>query len=192
MTTKPMSPKFALARHRTTMQLMALIDPKLAKAVDMLADSQPGYPSAGDGMSSGGGHSDPTATLALAPDQARTDQDRLNMLVARIARDVKELDNVVRCWQPPGAKWREVLETDAASRLNDDGSWCETHRRANNLERTRRDGGRQCRWCEDVTRDLGFDPPLWLVEKRIQGRKITNQDLARAKREHKTKRKGKR
>lgn len=168
--------------------LLKRIQRNIAAAVRSIHDNQPGYPSQSDSRGGKGGHSDPTSNLAFADDPAREAGEEVTALVGRITTDLQRLEKLASNWSGPSDRYREVLATDAAAKLDDEGSWCQAHQRAGSLERTRRDNGRLCRWCEDVRRDIGGDPPVWLVEKRAQGRKITEADVARAKRERKGKR----
>lgn len=193
---KPITPGRAHVLAKAFELRVARMVKHSAPAVRSLHDNQPGFPQSGyEGSGSAaraGGHSDPTGDLAFAPDPARDVLEEVSALFATIDHATIRLDHLLHNWAGPSPKWRDALATEAASKLDDHGNWCVTHQQVASLERTRRDGGRLCRWCEDVARDIGGDPPSWLVDKRTRGAKITTQDIARAKRERKAKRKGKR
>lgn len=188
--TTAIAPGRAHAIINASNALMVRIGTNIAPAVRSLHDQQPGYPSAPDGPQGRGGHSDPTSSLAFNRDPARDALEETSTLVLRIAADLTRLDHLCRNWTGPSDKWRKALATEAATKL-DDGNWCATHQQAGSLERTKNPGGRLCEWCQGVRRDINGDPPPWLVEKRISGRRINSQDITRAKKERKPKRKGK-
>lgn len=163
-------------------------------AVRSLHDNQPGFPQSGyEGSGSAaraGGHSDPTGDLAFAPDPARDVLDEVSALFATIDHATIRLDHLLRNWAGPSDKWRDALATEAAAKL-DGWNHCQTHERAGMFEQARRENGRLCRPCEDLARDIGGDPPAWLLETQAR-RRLNTADIERAKRELKGKRKAKR
>jgi len=164
----------------------------LPTAIALLADSQPGYPSGGEGGSSPGSHSDRTGNLACSPpDFARRDHDDLVRLMRRIRDDAKDAAMICARWKPPSAQWRDDLATEAGAAYVD--TWCKSHLRVKSMEPRRSEGGNLCRWCQDVARDIGAGmPPEWLVDKRSRGVRITSADLDRARSEAKASRKKRR
>lgn len=188
---RPIEPNRADAIAKAAQQrLVNRVVKHAGKAVAALHDNQPGFPSGGDGPR-GSGHSDPTAALALSDDQARNVLEEVTHLFRELDRVTDRLAVVVPSWANANEKWQESLRTEAASKLNDDHNWCQAHQRAGLLEPARTKGSRLCRWCDDHARELKADPPVWMIEKRHNGRAITTIDMAKAKREAKAKRKGK-
>ena len=167
-------------------------------AVASLHDNQPGIRSASDGPSGRGWHSDPAGDLAVdqldghRPDPARAALDEVSALFATVDDATIRLDHLLRNWAGPSTKWRDALATEAAAKLNDEHNWCRSHSRAGVMEPAEYANGAQCRWCKDYSRDLGADPPVWMIEKHDRGKRITTADMTRAKREAKSKRKRKR
>lgn len=160
--------------------LLTLIDLSVAVALRQLADAQPGYPSGGDGTRSGGTVSDRTGNLACggaAADPARRARDAVADLAHRIAADMADLHRIVQAWRPPTEKWRHHLATET-DHVPDLG--CVSCRRIGTYEPRRSEGGELCRWCQDIARHLGKRlPPLELVERHAQGKRITDADLRR-------------
>lgn len=163
-------------------------------AISALHDAQPGIRSTGDGPSGRGGHSDPTGDMATTghPDPARAVLEEVTALFATLDTASARLDHLLRNWAGPSQKWRKALATEAAAELNDEHNWCRSHGRAGVMEPAEYANGAQCRWCKDYSRDLGADPPVWMIEKHDRGKRITTADMTRAKREAKSKRKRKR
>lgn len=163
-------------------------------AIRALHDAQPGIRSTGDGPSGRGGHSDPTGDMATTghPDPARAVLDEVTALFATLDTASARLDHLLRNWAGPSQKWRKALAIEAAAELNDEHNWCRSHGRAGVMEPAEYANGAQCRWCKDYSRDLGADPPVWMIEKHDRGKRITTADMTRAKREAKSKRKRKR
>ena len=187
--TRPITPKHAEAVAKAAkMRITNRIAPHSAKALACLHDNQPGFPSGGDGPR-GSGHSDPTAALALSDDQARNVLEEVTHLFRELDRVTDRLAVVVPSWANANEKWQEALRTEAASKLNDDHNWCQAHQAAGLLEHARSPGARLCRRCEADKAEIGADPPVWIIEKRHNGRYITTIDMARAKREAKAARK---
>lgn len=172
--------------------LLVRLTQSIGGALDALDDSQPGFPSGGEGgPSSLGDHSDRTGDLAARtldgfPDQARADLDHLDMLCRRICDDIAKASDIARRWSPPTELWRDALATEAASHLTDADAWCRSCLRVGSIQPRRSGGtGDLCRWCQDMTREIGGMPPEWLVEKRRQGGRITTIDVGRARQERK-------
>lgn len=163
-------------------------------AIRALHDAQPGIRSTGDGPSGRGGHSDPTGDMATTghPDPARAVLDEVTALFATLDTASARLDHLLRNWAGPSQKWRKALAIEATAELNDEHNWCRSHGRAGVMEPAEYANGAQCRWCKDYSRDLGADPPVWMIEKHDRGKRITTADMTRAKREAKSKRKRKR
>lgn len=191
--TRPIAPKHAQAIAKASQQRLAnRITANTHAAIAALHDNQPGYPTGGDGTRSGGGHSDPTANLAMADDQARNVLEEVTRLFCDLDRITDRLAVLVPSWANANEKWQESLRTEAAAKLGDEHNWCASHQRAGLLEPAQYANGVQCRWCKDYSRDLGGDPPDWMIEKHDRGKPITTMDMAKAKRDLKAKRKGKR
>ena len=190
------------SQHRGTLlaatALLEQLTQEIAAAITTLDECQPGYPTGGnDGPTSQGGHSDRTGDLAARtldgyPDQARRDRDDLDHLTSRIANDIRDAHNIARRWTPPTALWRDALATEAATQPHTDDNWCSSCIRVGSLTPRRDAGGSLCRWCQDMTREVGGEPPTWLVEKRRQGGRINSMDTAKAKRDIRTAKKTKR
>lgn len=165
----------AHARH-----LLAVVDLSIAIALRQLADAQPGYPTGGDGTRTSGTISDRTGHLATggaAHDPARRARDNLADLAHRIADDMNDLHRIVQAWRPPTHKWRHHLATET-DHVPDLG--CVSCRRTGTYEPRRSEGGDLCRWCQDIARLLGKRlPPIELVERHHQGKRITDADLRR-------------
>lgn len=186
---RPIEPNRADAIAKAAQQrLVNRVVKHAGKAVAALHDNQPGFPSGGDGPR-GSGHSDPTAALALSDDQARNVLEEVTHLFRELDRVTDRLAVVVPSWANANEKWQESLRTEAASKLNDDHNWCQAHQAAGLLEHARSPGARLCRRCEADKAEIGADPPVWIIEKRHNGRYITTIDMARAKREAKAARK---
>lgn len=162
-------------------------------AIRALHDNQPGYPSTNtDGGRGGGGHSDPTGNLAFAPDPARATLDEVSTLFDTIDQATIRLDHLLRNWAGPSKKWQDALASEAAEHLGDDRGWCIDCRSAGTMTPARTENAARCRWHEDIHRDLGVPAPQWLTDRHLQGRRISTEDIARAKRERKKRRKAKR
>ena len=191
--TQPIAPKHAQAIAKASQQRLAnRITTNTHAAIAALHDNQPGYPTGGDGTRSGGGHSDPTANLAMADDQARNVLEEVTRLFCDLDRITDRLAVLVPSWANANEKWQESLRTEAAAKLGDEHNWCQAHQAAGLLEAARSPGARLCRRCEADKAELGADPPVWIIEKRHNGRYITTIDMAKAKREAKAARRRKR
>lgn len=158
---------------------------KLRSSWANLEANQPGYPNSGEGRMTSAYHSDPAGDLATAtldgnPDEARRARDHLDQLLVRIARDITDAHRIVCQWQPPNDAIRKHLTAEAAAHESD--TWCTSCSRVGSLSPRRHNGGQLCRWCEDTARALNAQqPPVSLVEKHAQGRRITQADLERHK-----------
>lgn len=163
-------------------------------AIRALHDAQPGIRSTGDGPSGRGGHSDPTGDMATTghPDPARAVLEEVTALFATLDTASARLDHLLRNWAGPSQKWRKALATEAAEHLGDDRGWCIDCRSAGTMTPARTENAARCRWHEDIHRDLGAPAPQWLTDRHLQGRRISTEDIARAKRERKKRRKAKR
>jgi len=150
-----------------------------------LSELQPGYPT---GSAGGGGRNDvadPTGELATgraAADPVRQAQDELDLALAQAAGALMRAQAVLRAWRPPAGRWRDSLTDQATAALaNANDPWCQSCLRANRFVPPRTQGSRLCRWCSDMARTCGRDlPPLQLVERHAQGRRITDGDIRRA------------
>lgn len=191
--TRPPTTHSPLTLHQTRLaaatHLLARLATQLATAWTCLHDYQPGYPGTGNGPTTKSGHSDRTGTLATrnlsgTPDQTRVDLDNLNHLLTRITRDILDATDIVTRYSPPTQTLRRVLATDAAADLNrrSTDTWCTSCIRVGSMAPQRKEGGTLCRWCSDLSRALGgATPPKNLVERHAQGRRITEQDITKAK-----------
>lgn len=181
--TQHLPPALARARLIGAGHQLAHLTNLIVVAYRELAKNQSGIPSGGDGAHGKGDHADPTGAMATGrPDPARAAFDELDRLVRRIAADISDALRIARQWQPPRGQWRDALATEAAQALADD-PWCESCLRVGSMSPTRTPGSRLCRWCEDTLRALGRrgQIPTWLVERHAQGRRITEDDLTRAR-----------
>lgn len=193
MTTPP-----ALHHRRLTTAETLLVAslPKLLGTFKVLQEAQPGYPSGGAGRSSEGDHSDRTGELAArhlenGHDAATRDLTELDAACARVAKDIMLIADIERRWPArPNPEWAKALRTEAAASLNDSTNWCASHLAVGSMEPTRRENGRLCRWCEDLSRILKVsEPPKELVDKRARGQRITTADIGNARKALKSKRK---
>lgn len=150
-----------------------------------LADLQPGYPTGGAGPGQRNQVADPTGELATggaAGDPARQALDELEDTLAQAAACLLRAQTLVRAWRPPAGRWRDSLTDQATAALaNSNDPWCQSCLRVSRFVPPRTQGSRLCRWCADMARTCGRDlPPLQLVERHAQGRRITDADIRRA------------
>lgn len=190
--TQPITPKHAATITQVAHGRLTRICTSTQPAVQALHNCQPGFPSGGDGGRSGSGHSDPTARIALEGDQVKDTLEEVTDLFLTLNRVTDRLSVLIPNWANDNQGWQDQLRTDAAAKLNDEHNWCMSHQRANIMEPARTKGSRLCRRCELDRSEIGGDPPVWLIEKRHRGGRISTMDMARAKKEAKGKRKGKR
>lgn len=183
--TRPIAPNTAEAISRAATIRISRIAKLARPAVQQLHDCQPGYPTGGDGGRSGGGHSDPTANLALSDDPTRAVLEEVTRLFTDLERVTDRLCVLVPNWANANEKWQDSLRTEAASKLNDEHNWCAAHQRAGFMEPARHAGGVLCESCQGLSRDIGGDPPPWLLELK-ERRRLNTMDIAKAKREVKT------
>ena len=173
-------------RDATTCVSLAVdIEKHLPLVLRTLSELQPGYPTGGAGSGSRNDVSDPTGELATggaAADPVRQAQDELERALAQAAGALLRAQAVVRAWRPPAGRWRDSLTDQATAALaNSNDPWCQSCLRVNRFVPPRTQGSRLCRWCSDVARTCGRDlPPLQLVERHAQGRRITDKDIERA------------
>lgn len=191
--TQPISPGRAHTLTRVVEKRAVRMARHANRALRSLHDAQPGFRSGGDGQPTGrGGHSDPTADLAFNPDPARAALEEVTQLFATLDAVTVRLDHLLRNWAGPSKKWQDALASEAAEHLGDDRGWCIDCRSAGTMTPARTENAARCRWHEDIHRDLGAPAPRWLTDRHLQGRRISTEDIARAKRERKKRRKAKR
>jgi hypothetical protein len=184
--TQHLSPALARRKLEAAAVVLGELTDDVEAAIALLVDSQPGYPSGDGGPRGKGAVSDRTGSLAVAPpDAARSDLDWLCRLLDRACADLADAARIAHRWQPPSPRWREVLATEAAADLGNDGA-CTSHLRVQKVVPPRTAGSQLCRWCEDMKRDLGGMPPTWLVDRHDQGRRLSTLDVAKARREVRT------
>lgn len=149
---------------------------RLRRAVVNMGDGCDHHPSSGGGGgSSKGSHSDPTGRLVerhtepWGVDRAAADKQRADRLV-------RELADLVKDWAPSN-KATAHMATQASDSCPP-GSCESCHRDGGHRTPARTTGSRMCKWCENWARELSVDmPPLMLVERHHQGRKITDKDV---------------
>lgn len=132
----------------------------------------------GNEPSSGGGVSDPTAAAALAPDELAGLHSRYRAALALAVEAFDELETAITTVVGDGKTARARRKQTANA---NDAMFCRSCARAGGREPTRREGGKWCRWCEDMTRALaaewtwepGTAPPLKLVERHLEGKRLT-------------------
>lgn len=161
------------------------IEKHLPLVLRTLAELQPGFPSGGNGPGRRNDVSDPTGELATggaAGDPVRRAQDELEQALAQAAGALLRAQAIVRTWRPPAGRWRDSLTDQASAALaNSNDPWCQSCLRVNRFVPPRTEGSRLCRWCSDMARTCGRElPPLQLVERHAQGRRITDADIRRA------------
>lgn len=92
----------AAQRTRTvayTRAVLADLEPDITRLTARLHDSLAGWPTNGDNRSSNT-VADPTPNLALRPDPAAADLQRLDTLLAAVRGACSELDDLRRRWKP--------------------------------------------------------------------------------------------
>lgn len=174
-----------------TLTLWRAVQPRVDRAIRNAADGRDGYPTGSTGGSSGS--SDRTGTLALrhvhgggcrqCDDEGcehcppPKPHDPNGGLHRELERTIAKLANLVDALAPNNAATEHLrASTPESERRPDECESC--WRDGGYRAKTRREGGRLCRWCEDVARDLNVDvPPLMLVELRHQGKRITDRDV---------------
>lgn len=166
-------------------QLAVDIERHLPLVLRTLAELQPGYPTGGGGPGRRNDVSDPTGELATggaAGDPVRQAYDELETALAQAAAALLRAQTVVRAWRPPAGQWRDSLTDQATAALaNSNDPWCQSCLRVARFVPPRTQGSRLCRWCGDMARACERDvPPLQLVERHAQGRRITDADVRRA------------
>jgi len=159
--------------------VLVLIDrtlPRVRKAAVNMANGMDHHPSSGKGGGqTKGSHSDPVGRLAerhaepWGRDQAAADHTRLTRLIS-------ELADLVDGWAPNNQA-RAHWATQGDDRCPT--GQCESCWRDHGYRTPARTvGSRLCKWCENWARELAVDlPPLMLVERRHQGKKITDRDV---------------
>lgn len=194
MTLTRRPPRLHHARLTAATHLLTAALPRLTEALTNLADAQPGYHTGGNtggntGSTTTGGHTDRTATLAIAPtDPATHDLHTAHTLATRIATDTLALTDIIRRWANPTTTWRNSLATEAARTHTD--TTCRSCLRIGVMTPRRPEGGDLCRWCADTRRaiDRPGDIPTWLLELHHQGRRITTRDITNARNQMRPKR----
>lgn len=202
-------------RLALTLDRITWLHAHLPRALDALADAQPGYPT-GDSARTGGTHSDRTGELATTTrtDPARAALDALELALHTIRSELHraatthhsddarkaltaawlaaaDAERITRTWQPPNHKWRTALATEAAAEF-DGHNLCAAHLRLGEKVETRRPKGRLCRTCEGVARDLNLhDPPEWIIANAIARGHVSSDDLDAARCNIKLRRKAK-
>lgn len=180
-----------MARHTARrdaaacVSLAVEIEKHLPLVLLTLSELQPGYPSGGAGPGRRNDVADPTGQLATggaAADPVRQAQDELELALAQAAGALMRARALVRTWRPPSDQWRDSLTDQATAALaNTNDPWCQSCLRVTRFVPPRTQGSRLCRWCSDMARTCGRDlPPLQLVERHAQGRRITDHDIERA------------
>ena len=180
-----MTPHTARRDAAACVTLAVEIEKHLPLVLRTLAELQPGYPTGGAGPGRRNDVSDPTGQLATggaAADPVRQAQDELDLALAQAAGALMRARALVRTWRPPAGQWRDSLTDQATAALaNNNDPWCQSCLRAARFVPPRTQGSRLCRWCSDMARTCGRDlPPLQLVERHAQGRRITDKDIERA------------
>ena len=168
-------------RTQRRVDLWALINATLEAALDNLDANLPGLPAGGNTGStiSSRDVSDPTQRIALGHDPALADWKRIQQIDTELhhyANLEKELLGLVTKW---GYRTGEAQRhhTKLATTTRDD--FCTSCMRIGQcVVRSRRT---LCRWCDDYERANKVLPTVELLEKRHQGRRITDADVRAAR-----------
>lgn len=147
----------------------------LPTALARLDDTLAGYPTGIDG--DGSEDASIVERLALADvDRARRDRTELTRVVERMSNESVRLLALVDQWSTYNG--RRPIGRDVRHR------WCISCARFGHS--TPRAHERQrCRWCDDYHRANDQDPPRALVERHLNGERITQRDVELAKRKRK-------
>lgn len=151
-------------------QLWQRTHPRVTRAIDNSATFLDGHPT---GSSGPGGISDRTGTLAV---NHATRGDTHGELRRDLARTLDRLARLVDQLAPTN-RAAAHLATQASDVCP--AGCCEScFRDGGHRTPTRREGGKLCRWCQDMARIQGRDmPALSLVEKHNRGQRITDRDV---------------
>lgn len=130
------------------------------------------------------GPSDPTGSAALGSDTASHARQQLARELTKSFTAMDAVEAILAAWpvvpsmvedaEPsPGEDWCVICWKD--------DRYCEPIT-------TRRGSGQpyyrdRCRWCGDMTKLLGGDPPSWMVARRHRGERISQAEIAKATRE---------
>ncbi len=158
--------------------VLVLIDrtlPRVRKAAVNMANGMDHHPSSGNGGGSGkGGHSDPVYNLIERHDEYG--DDRAAEDLRAFNKHLRAIADLVDSWAP-----NNVARAHRATQGDDrcPTGQCESCWRDHGYRTPARTiGSRMCKWCENWARELNVDlPPLMLVERRHQGKKITDRDV---------------
>lgn len=153
------------------------IHPRVERAIRNSATWLDGYPDGGPGGGGGFG-GDPVGELAAS--HVDRGQDRAAEVRRQVERHIVALVALVD-ELAPSSGGREVIASKASDATPH--GCCESCWRVGERVETRRTGGRLCRWCEDLARELGREVP-WesLVRMRHNGQRIHQHHIDRAKR----------
>lgn len=129
------------------------------------------------------GPSDPTGSAAVTGDRAA---ENLRLLRREVEQLQLVLHRVVKLTAPYPT---EHLEREFVEATPGD-EWCRScWRDGKHCEPVaRRSNGQAwykglCRWCGQARKDLGAEPPLWLIERRHRGERVTAAMMERARQE---------
>ena len=114
--TRPITPGHADGINHAVTARMDRITRTTPAAIKALHDSQPGFPSGGDGGRSGGGHSDPTAHIALEGDPVKDTLEEVTRLFCDLDRITDRLATLMPNWANDNQRWEEARRTEAAER----------------------------------------------------------------------------
>ncbi len=181
-----------ITTHLATQRLAELLDRAmtdleatrrlLGAAVARLDDSEPGYPSGGDG--GGSGDSDgPLRSTVIVRDDALRDRALLEQRLRKLDLDARLVLRLVQKWGI-----RSVGESDREP----DELWCRSCLRAGRCEPRRTSNGKthgdRCRWCDDTLRAVNVvrnerkqaplaELPIIAVRWHSEGRRVTARDI---------------
>lgn len=133
------------------------------------------------------GPSDPAGSAAMAVDVAVKDRARLAFLLDRAYQEMDAAMAVLAAWPVHPAE-REDVEPSPGSEWCvvcwKDDRYCEPITTRASGQPYYRD---RCRWCGDMTKLLGTDPPTSMVRRRHRGERISQAEIAKAKKPSKGK-----
>ena len=150
---------------------------RLGPALSTIHDQMPGWPSGGSGMP---GRSDATQPERLHGDLDRDDALGAGREFARLERQLRRDSD--RLYQL-AVRWstRRVPLVDVESDGPGEG-WCVSCFRDGGYHEPTAEGvyRDRCRWCADFSRAHGQEPPLVILRRRHEGRRITQSEVEQA------------
>lgn len=130
--------------------------------------------------------SDPVGEAAVRPDFAANDLAQIVRRAERFVQDVGHLLGLAEAYPVHAAELDKPEPDDEVGTV-----WCrccwKVDKRCEPIAIQEKTGrpyyAGLCRWCGRTRAALGFDPPTWMVEKHLEGERVTpgDHELARAK-----------